>query len=402
MKIKIEKLDHFGRGITYIDGKICFVSNALQEEIVELKITKETKKYYLGEAIDYIELSPDRVIEKCPYFNICGGCHLQHLSYHKENEYKQEKVKELLHQISRLNVKIKNIEFQEPKYYRNKVTLHGSNHKLGYYKSGTNELIEINFCNLLDKKINKLIPVLQEIAKTNDIEEVIIRVDNNSEKLMVSLKGTIADISLLEAVDVLIINNEIVTETKQIISQIGNRRYYLSLDSFFQVNKYLTKKLYDEVKKIVALTRPDTVLDLYCGTGTIGIYVSKFAKEVIGIDCSKSNINDANQNKVLNNTTNIKFICDRVENVIDSFSSNIDLIIVDPPRAGLDNKTILNLKRIKAKEIIYISCDPATLARDLKELSQGYEIQYIKPFNMFPRTYHVECVSLLYRKSFEK
>ena len=395
MKIKIEKLDHFGRGITYIDGKICFVSNALQDEIVELKITKETKKYYLGEAVDYIELSPDRVIEKCPYFNICGGCHLQHLSYHKENEYKQEKVKELLYQISRLNINVKDIEYQAPKYYRNKVTLHGFDHKLGYYKSGTNELIGISFCNLLDKKINKLIPVLQEMAKTNNIEETIIRVDNNSEKLMVSLKGTIADISPLEDVDVLIINNKIITKEGRIISQIGNRRYYLSLDSFFQVNKFLTEKLYDEVKKIVALAEPNTVLDLYCGTGTIGIYVSEFVKEVIGIDCSKSNINDAHQNKVLNNTTNIKFICDKVENVIDSFSSNIDLIIVDPPRAGLDNKTILNLKRIKAKKIIYISCDPATLARDLKELSQDYEIQYIKPFNMFPRTYHVECVCLL-------
>lgn len=395
MKAKIEKLDHFGRGITYIDGKICFVTNALQEEIVELKIIKETKKYYLGEAIDYIELSSDRVIEKCPYFNICGGCHLQHLSYHKENEYKQEKVKELLRQISRLDVNVKEIEYQEPRYYRNKVTLHGFDHKLGYYKSGTNELIEINSCNLLDKKINKLIPILQEMAKTNDIEEVVIRVDNNSERLMVKLKGTIVDISPLEAVDVLIINNEIITEDKQIISEIGNRRYYLSLDSFFQVNKFLTEKLYDEVKKTVALTRPDTVLDLYCGAGTIGIYVLEFAKEVIGIDCSKSNINDANQNKVLNNITNIKFICDKVENVIDSFPSNIDLIIVDPPRAGLDNKTILNLKRINAKEIVYISCDPVTLARDLKELSQDYQIQYIKPFNMFPRTYHVECVCVL-------
>ncbi len=143
------------------------------------------------------------------------------------------------------------------------------------------------------------------------------------------------------------------------------------------------------------------VLDLYCGTGTIGIYVSDNAKKVVGVDCLKSNILDANKNKELNRTSNITFIHDKVENVISSFSG-IDLIIVDPPRAGLDNKTKEHLKRILPKTIIYVSCDPSTLARDLYELKEDYEISYVKPFNMFPRTYHVECCSLLCLKENRK
>lgn len=404
MKVKIEKLDHFGRGITYINDKICFVLNALPLEIVELKIIKETKKYYLGIATDYIELSPDRIIEKCPYYNICGGCQLEHLNYQKENEYKQKKVLELVRQFSKLEVNVLDIEYQEPSFYRNKVTLHGANHKLGYYKPETNELIEISSCRLLDSKINNIIPKLQELAqnKNNEIEEIIIRTDNQSEKLMININGKIDDVSSLREVDVLSINNKVITKEKQIISKIGPKKYYLSINSFFQVNKTLTEKLYNEIKKIVQEKKPNTVLDLYCGAGTIGIYISEYANKVIGIDCLPSNIIDANKNKELNNIFNISFIEAKVANIIDQFSKNIDLIIVDPPRAGLDKKTLIHIKRINPETIIYVSCDPATLARDLKELALNYTVEYIKPFNMFPRTYHVECVSVLHRKSLEK
>ncbi len=395
MKIKIEKLDHFGRGIAHIDGKICFIKDALPEEIIDLKITKETKKYYLGEAIDYIELSSDRIVEKCQYFHKCGGCHLEHFDYQKENLYKEEKVKELFQQFTRLPIKVKNIEYNNQSFYRNKVTLHGSNNKLGYYKQETNELIEVTSCNLLDKKINMIIPVLQNLAKTNDIKEAIIRVSNDKEMLMIKLTGNITNINSIPGVDVLIINDKVLSNNNKIITSIGDKKYYLSADSFFQVNKYLTEKLYDEVKQVVENEKPNTILDLYCGTGTIGIYVAKYAKKVIGIDYSRSNINDAKQNMTLNNINNIEFICDKVENIITNFSSDIDLIIVDPPRAGLDKKTLTTLKNICPKTIIYVSCDPATLARDLKELSENYIINYVKPFNMFPRTYHVECVCVL-------
>lgn len=395
MNVRIEKLDHFGRGITYIDGKICFVEHALPNEIVKLKIIKETKKYYLAEAIDYIEKSLDRCIEKCPYFNSCGGCDLEHYDYMQENIYKQKKVQELLKQFAKAAPKIKNIEYGKESHYRNKITLHGKDNKLGYYKKNSNDLIEITECNLVDKRINVLLPILKNLAKENEIKEVVIRADNDSAKVMVRVIGKIKDYEpLFSYADVLIINDQVVTKDKQIISRIGKRNYYLSIDSFFQVNKDLTEKLYNEVKSVVKEEHPNTVLDLYCGTGTIGIYVSDYAKKVVGVDYSKSNILDANKNKKLNNIQSISFIHSKVEDVITNFH-DIDLVIVDPPRNGLDNKTKENLKRINAKTIIYVSCDPSTLMRDLNILKENYAIDYIKPFNMFPRTYHVECVAVL-------
>lgn len=400
MKVRIEKLDHFGRGITFIDGKICFVEHALPNEIVELEIIKETKKYILGKAIDYLETSPDREIEKCKYFNICGGCNLEHYNYLKENEFKQAKVQELINKFAKIDIKVNDIIYDEEKNYRNKLTLHGKDKKLGLYKKETNELIEISNCNLVDKRINDIISILQEIAKESNIEEVIIRVSNDSKKLMIKIKGEVSNIEKLKSIDidVLIVNDKVYTNSNQIITEIGSKKYYVSVESFFQVNKTLTTKLYNEVKKIVEEVKPNKVLDLYCGTGTIGIYVAEHTNEVIGVDYSSSNINDANKNKELNNSNNITFINDKVENVIDSFESNIDLVIVDPPRAGLDLKTIEHLKRINPTTIIYVSCDPSTLARDLKELSTDYNIKYVQPFNMFPRTYHCESIAVLERK----
>ena len=402
MKVRIEKLDHFGRGITFIDGKICFVEHALPNEIVELEIIKETKKYILGKAIDYLETSPDREIEKCKYFNICGGCNLEHYNYLKENEFKQAKVQELINKFAKIDIKVNDIIYDEEKNYRNKLTLHGKDKKLGLYKKETNELIEISNCNLVDKRINDIISILQEIAKESNIEEVIIRVSNDSKKLMIKIKGEVSNIEKLKNIDidVLIVNDKVYTNSNQIITEIGSKKYYVSVESFFQVNKTLTTKLYNEVKKIVEEVKPNKVLDLYCGTGTIGIYVAEHTNEVIGVDYSSSNINDANKNKELNNSNNITFINDKVENVIDSFESNIDLVIVDPPRAGLDLKTIEHLKRINPTIIIYVSCDPSTLARDLKELSTDYNFKYIQPFNMFPRTYHVENVVKLEKKRY--
>ena len=156
MKVRIEKLDHFGRGITFIDGKICFVEHALPNEIVELEIIKETKKYILGKAIDYLETSLDREMEKCKYFNICGGCNLEHYNYIKENEFKQAKVQELINRFAKIDIKVNDIIYDEEKNYRNKLTLHGKDKKLGLYKKETNELIEISNCNLVDKRINDI------------------------------------------------------------------------------------------------------------------------------------------------------------------------------------------------------------------------------------------------------
>ena len=400
MKVEILKLDHYGRGITYLNDKICFVENALPGEIVKIKVVKETKKYLLGKVVDYFRLSDDRVDAACRYSDVCGGCNLEHLAIEAENSFKCLKVKEILKKFADISSDVVYETNGLNEYgYRNKVTLHGDNNILGYYEKSSNKIVAIDQCLLADETINKMINVLNEMATTDNIEEALIRINNECDEIMLSLKGKIDDYSRLSnLVDTLIVNDEVLLGEGSVISSIGEKKYYVSTNSFFQVNKELTKLLYDEVLNVVEKVKPKRVLDLYCGTGTIGIYISDLVDEVIGVDYSRSGIDDANRNKELNNCCNVKFICDKVENVISDFN-NIDMVVVDPPRAGLDLKTVEHIKRIGSETLVYISCDPVTLARDLKVLSVDYNVIAVKPYNMFPRTYHVENVVLLCRKN---
>lgn len=363
MKVRIDKLDNFGRGITYIDNKICFIDNALPNELVEIEITKDKAKYYEAKVIEYYEVSPNRIKVDCPYYESCGGCSLRHLEYKEENKFKEEKVKELLKHIGKLDVKVNSIIYGPENNYRNKVTLHKSKGKIGYFVKGTKNIIPIDNCLLLDEVINNNIKNIKD-----DSNEIVIRSSNDSKELLMN-------------------------DNDYFITSIGDKKYYLSKNSFFQVNKFLTKDLYDLIRKAINKNYLNC-LDLYCGTGTIGIYISDLVDSVIGIDYSESNIKDANKNVKLNNINNISFICDKVENKIDTFK-NIDLVIVDPPRSGLDNKTKKYLMEINPERIIYVSCDPATLARDLKELNTNFDILEVTPVNMFPRTYHCESITVL-------
>ena len=397
MITNIEKLDNFGRGITYINDKICFVDNALPNEKVEIEITKEKKRYLEAKIIKILEKSEDRIKPLCPYSNECGGCNLSHLSYEKENDFKYNKVKDLIKKFIKEDIELKGIVYDKEYEYRNKIVLHGNNNVSGQYKKYSNDIVNIDKCLLVNNRINEIIKLL----KPNSIEEATIKTSNNLNNILLDIKGNINNIDELKSkVDVLIINNKLLSPNKSIISIIGNNKYYLSSNSFFQVNRFLTESLYNEVLNIVKTINPCEVLDLYCGTGTIGIYISNYCREIVGVDYNKSNIEDANKNKELNNCNNISFICNKVENIIDNYK-DIDLIIVDPPRSGLDDHTRKILKKMMSKTIIYVSCDPVTLMRDLKDLKEKYNIKYIKPFNMFPRTYHVECISVLERKSVE-
>ena len=397
MEVKIEKLDNYGRGIAYINNKICFIENTLPNEIVNIDIKEEHSKYNIGNLISIKESSPIRIEEECSYSNLCGGCNLNHICYNEENKFKKDKIKNLLKIYSRIeDEKINNIIYHDRNYYRNKITLHGNEGTIGLYKKNTNDIIPIQECLLVNQKINEMIRSLSH--QENEIEEVIIKTSNDNKEIMISIKGKISNIEeLKKQCNVLIISDKYLTDQQQIITSIGNKKYYESINSFFQVNNSLTKELYDEVLNEIKEKNYNKVLDLYCGTGTIGIYISEYIKEIIGIDYNKSNIKDANKNKDLNHIGNISFICDKVENQIDKFK-NIDCIIVDPPRAGLDSKTREYIKKINPKEIIYVSCDPITLARDLKVLQTNYQVKKVTPFNMFPRTYHVECVCLLMKK----
>lgn len=393
MEVKIEKLDNFGRGITYINDKICFVENAYPEEVVEIEIVKENKKIIEAKTINVIKKSNSRVESLCPYSKTCGGCNFSNLKYEDELKYKTSKVKDLILKFTGLENIVEDTSYINEYNYRNKIILHGKDNKLGLYEESTNIIVEIDKCLLVNNKINEIIKVL--IEENISIEEALIKTSNDEKQVLVSIKGQIKNTSRLkELSNVLIINDKLETESSSIITNIGKYKFYESVNSFFQINKDLTEKLYDEALNVVKVVKPNKLLDLYCGTGTIGIYVSEYANEIIGIDYNESNIKDANKNKELNNLNNIKFICDKVENQIDNFK-DIDMIIVDPPRKGLDPKTKEYLNLIKAKHLVYISCDPVTFARDLNDLKENYDIEYIKPFNMFPKTYHVENVAYL-------
>ena len=390
MKGIIERLDTFGRGITYCNNKITFVEGAYPEEEVEYEITNEKSKYNEAILKNIIKKSPNRISSKCKYSSICGGCIFQELDYKEENKEKEYKIKELVKRNLKLEDNlVKDIISSNEDSYRNKILLH----KNGLYSTKSHNVVEIEKCILCNHKINQIINQL----KQEEIEECLIRTSNDEKEVLVDCKGEIKNKELISLCDVLIINGEYKTKKHTINTKIGDISYHLSSESFFQINKDLTKNLYDKVKEEVDKIKPNSILDLYCGTGSIGIYVANNQNKIVGIDYNKSNIEDAKENAKINHINNIEFICEKVENKIDEFNI-FDLVIVDPPRKGLDEKTRDYLKKMNPNNIIYVSCDPVTLVRDLKDLIEKYTIKEIQPFNMFPRTYHCESITVLERK----
>lgn len=395
--MKIEKLDYYGRGIYRSSGKVYFIENALKDEDVSITLLKEKKKYCEAKLKEISNISKDRTEAKCKYYNVCGGCQLMHIKEEKQEEFKKEKVEEILKKFLKYNKDVNDIVFSKNFNYRNKVVLHVKDNKLGFYKNKTNELIEIDKCLLLNPVINDLISYLKNYIELKDIEKITIKVGNKTNEVMLIIDGSIAKYqNLLEIVDVLIINEKVMTTKDYITSYIGNKKYIIKRNSFFQVNYDISTRMYNKVKDVIVKEKSKNVLDLYCGTGTIGIYISDVVSKITGIEVVSDAIEAANINKKINNVENIEFILGKVEDKLDFISNNnIDTIIVDPPRSGLHKKVIPTLEKISPKTIIYVSCDPITMARDINLLSNNYELVEVTPYDMFPNTYHVECVAVL-------
>jgi len=395
MKVVIEKLDHFGNGLSHVDGKIVFVPKTLPGDIVEIDIVKEDKKFLEGKVINYIEKKERHSI--CPYSDICGGCHLTDLKYSEQLIYKENKVKELFKKVLNIDILIKDVISGNNNYYRNKITLHVKNKKIGFYSGESHDLVEIDNCVITDKEINLVIKKLKDIVKDETIEEVMIR---NHNGILLSVKGKVKKQVLLNSFDnceVIYLNDKLIKGVGFVISSILDKKFKVSRKSFFQVNNLVCTKIFEKVRNYVKDKNYSKVLDLYCGTGIIGILISDLVDSVTGIEVVSDAVINANDNKELNGIDNINFICDKVENRINEFN-DIDLIIVDPPRSGLDNKSINNILRIGPKDVIYISCNPNTLVRDLKELTTNYDIKEISIADMFPNTYHVETIVFLSKK----
>lgn len=394
---EIESLDHLGRGITKIDNKITFVKNALPGEIVELKIENEKKNYIEAYVDKYIKKSDDRICPKCKYYNDCGGCNIMHLNYNKQLEFKQSKIENIINKYLGSNIKINKIVPSDLEYeYRNKVTFQ-INNGIGFFENESNKLIEIDNCIISNKLINNSITYLKKLNLKN-INKIICRVADNKLMIIVDTNDKNLDTSMLEEISDSIYlkldDNYInVYGSKYIYESIDNYTYAISPDSFFQINITTCKKLYNRIKENVG--KGKNILDLYCGTGSIGIFVSD-DNNVIGIEKNKFAILDANKNKKINNLNNINFICGDSGKELKKLNFKPDIVIVDPPRSGLNSETINNILNINPKEIVYVSCDPMTLVRDLKILNKYYDIIEITPFDMFPNTHHIE--SLVYLK----
>ena len=400
-KVEVTKLDHQGRGISKINDKIIFIPNALPGEIIDVDIVLEKKKYYEGTIKEIISSSDKRIKPICPYFEECGGCQFLNMNYQDSLDYKRNKVEEIMNKYLGIKIKINDIVACDNNlYYRNKTTFHVK-HDIGFFKEKSNTLIPVDKCYISDTRINDIYKDIKDNIDLTNVFQIVIRATKNTKESMVIFKtnnyiDNMKVINILKnKVNSIYINNELIYGKGKIIENLCNKNFYISSSSFFQVNTSQAEKLYNKAIEYADIKKEDTVLDLYCGTGTIGIVASDKAKKVIGIELNKEAIKDANENKKLNNIDNIEFYAGDVGKILNNNNYKPDIIIVDPPRAGLDSLAISQILNIKPKKLVYVSCDLMTLARDLKLLSDDYTILELTPVDMFPYTAHVESVCAL-------
>ena len=395
-QVTINKLDNKGRGIGYTSSKIVFVKNALPGEVVTLKNIKEHKKYNTADIQNIVKKSELRNIPKCPYYDSCGGCNLMHVGIDYQEEYKEEKVKEILKKYANIKENVKFIKNNKELYYRNKVTLKVKNGEFGYYNDETHNFISVNNCLLVNNKINEFIK--SNVIKINN-GELVIRV-NYQDELLISIKSEenisiLNDINKYNVVGV-VLNDKIIYGTSFFYDYIGDFKFKVSYNSFFQVNNYMASNIFMILKSNL---KGKNLLDLYCGVGTLGLSLKDNFESIYGIEKIENAIIDAKENALINNCHNAHFYTGDTYEVLKDINVSFDTIIVDPPRSGLNEETRNLIIKLKPDKLCYVSCDPFTLARDLNILNKFYDVEKINALDMFPNTYHVECVCILERTS---
>lgn len=397
--LTILRLDHQGRGIAYLNDKIVFVENALIDEKVTIRIIKETKKYIEAVVDRYIEKSSKRVMSECPYFNECGGCALRSLNYENTLDYKKNKVKSILSKYAHIEIEPQIIESDNKNNYRNKIEIKIQNSICGFYKKGTHECININNCLNAEYAINKFLMCIDKLnlnnalvtIKSNYNGEIIVSVVTNEENNI--------DIDYLRShnkIIGIIWNNKTIYGESSFIEIIDGLLFRESYNSFFQVNRNINSKLFNIIKDNIS--NKDKVLELCSGVGTLSIVASKYASKVYAIEINENAVRDALINAKMNSRDNINFILGDAYKSIDKIKDDIDTIIIDPPRSGLTVEARKKILDTKAKKIIYISCNPMTLVRDLNDLKGCYYVNKLYIMDMFPYTYHVESIVILERK----
>ncbi len=382
-KVDIIDEDNIGNGIAKIDDLVVFVSGGFKGDILSIEITSIKKKYANAKINKVIFPSNNRIVPKCKYYNSCGGCTFLHTTYKNERKIKQKYIEKLF------NRKIEYMETKNELNYRNKITLHVKDSVLGLYNENTHNICEIDNCLLINPKIASKMLELKRFDLST-VSEIMIRCIN--DKIVISVQSTEDDINIKNIkCDSLYINDEYIKGEEYLIDEIDEFKFSIYPESFYQVNKEGMINIYNKARSY--LKSDDTLLDLYCGTGTIGIWMADKFNSITGVEINKSSIKNANINKELNNINNIEFICRDAKDI----KKHYDAIIVDPPRNGLSNSVTDYLNYSDAKQIIYISCNPNTLKRDADLLTK-YEVKELSCADMFPRTKHIECVCLLERR----
>lgn len=431
-----------GEGIAKVDNFTIFIPGAIKNEKVKIVIVKVTSSFAYGKILEILKKSEDRIEDiDCSTYRRCGGCNLRHLNYEKTLELKKNTVQNLVNKNLKEKVEVKDtIGMENPFNYRNKAQYpvgidKDGNPIIGVFANRTHEVIEIKECMIQNKESEKIAKYICEFAKQNNISvydeetrkgllrHIVIKVGiktneimcilvlngkeiNNEENLVKELlnrfpniKTIVKNINMQNTNVILGKENINIYGNGYIFDKLGDYTFKISPLSFYQINPMQTEKLYNLALEKAELTGNEILFDLYCGIGTIGIFMAKKAKEVYGIEIVNEAIEDAKENCRINNITNAKYYAGDTEKLLTDLIENKniipDIVVVDPPRKGLDKTTIENIKKINAKKVIYISCNPATLIRDISYLEDKYKVKEIQPVDMFPFSHHVENISVL-------
>ena len=430
-----------GEGIAKIDGFTIFVNGVIKGERCKIAITKVTSSHGFARLIEILKKSEYRVEPDCFTYKRCGGCSLRHIDYDETLNIKQEKVQNLVNKTLKNKIEVnRTLGMGNPYNYRNKAQYPVGTDKsgrpiFGIFANRTHEIIPIQECHI-QKRISCEIAdfALSEMEKfnisvynektgkglvrhiitkvgviTNEIMVIIVingkemphelTLANNIIDKFPQVKTVVKSINMKNTNVIMGQKNFSIVGRGYITDRLGDFVFKISPMSFYQVNPVQAEALYNIAIEKANITKDDVVCDLYCGIGTIGIFASKFAKKVYGIEIVSQAIEDARVNANLNKINNIEFICGDVEEAFDELIKKEkvkpDVIIVDPPRRGLDVKTIGNIMKLKTSRVVYISCNPATMVRDLKLMEELYEVVEVQPVDMFPFTSHVECVAVM-------
>lgn len=441
LTVYIEDLTHDGAGVAKVDGYPLFVAGALPGETTEIHVLKTLKNYGFAKLLNVVEASPDRVMAPCPVFDQCGGCQLQHFSYEGQLKFKENTVRQVMTRIGKLpDVPVHPVKgMANPWRYRNKSQIPFAEEagivKAGFYKIRSHNIADTDACMIQSEEADNLMMNLKrelqglgiraydEVGHRGMLRHVIVRKGRASGEVMVvlvTLKKKFpqkeAAIELIRKViphvtsivqnvnpnkTNVIFGDETITlwGKSVIVDSIGDTKFEISARSFYQVNPEQTEVLYKQALDYAKLDGDETVIDAYCGIGTISLFLAKKAKEVYGVEIVPQAIEDAKRNAELNGVTNAHFEAGAAEDVIPKWyaeGKRFDVLVVDPPRKGCDEKLLQTILEYKPKRIVYVSCNPATLARDLRILEDGgYRTQEVQPVDMFPHTTHVEAVTWL-------